>query len=170
MSDFLWPHEPQHARLPCPSPTPRVYLNSCLLSRWCHPTISSSVVPFSYCLPIFPSIRVFSNESALRIRWPKYWSFSFSICPSNEYSGLIPFWIDLFNLLEVQRTLRSLLQHRRVDAFKLWWWRRLLRVPWTARSSNQSILKEINPNSHWKDWCWSWSSNTLATWCEDLIH
>ena len=60
---------------------------------------------------IFPSIRVFSNESALHIRWPKYWSFSFNISPSNEYSGLISFTIDWFNLLSVQRTLKSLLQH-----------------------------------------------------------
>ena len=57
---------------------------------------------------------------------------------------------------------------RRINAFKLWCWRRLLRVPWTARRSNQSILKEINLNIHWKDWCWSWCSNTLATWCEEL--
>ena len=56
----------------------------------------------------------------------------------------------------------------RIDVFELWCWRRLLRVPWTARRSNQSILKEINPNFPWKDWCWSWSSSTLATWCEDL--
>ena len=57
---------------------------------------------------------------------------------------------------------------RRTDAFELWWWRRLLRVPWTARRSNQSMLKEMN--IHWKDWCWSWNSNTLATWCEELTH
>ena len=57
---------------------------------------------------------------------------------------------------------------RRIDAFELWCWGRLLRVPWTARRSNQSILKEINPNFHWKDWCWSWSSSTLATWCKNL--
>ena len=62
--------------------------------------------------PIFPSIRVFSNESVLHIRWPKYWSFSFSISPSNEYSGLISFKIDWFDLLAIQGTLRSLLQHR----------------------------------------------------------
>ena len=55
---------------------------------------------------------------------------------------------------------------RKIDAFELWSWRRLLRVPWTARRSNQSILKEIN----WKDWCWSWNSNTLATWCKELTH
>ena len=58
-------------------------------------------------------------------------------------------------------------EHRRIDAFELWCWRRLLRIPWTARRSNQSILKEISPGS-WKDWCWSWHSNTLATWCEEL--
>ena len=66
------------------------------LSWWCHPTISSSVNPFSSCLLPFPSIRVFSNESALPIRWPKYWSFSFSIGPSNEYSGLTSLRIDWF--------------------------------------------------------------------------
>ena len=57
----------------------------------------------------------------------------------------------------------------RIDAFELWCWRRLLRVPWTARRSNQSILKEINPNIHWMNWCWSWSSNTLATWCKKWL-
>ena len=56
----------------------------------------------------------------------------------------------------------------RIDAFELWCWRRVLRVPWTARRSNQSILKEISV--HWKDWCWSWNSNILATWCKELIH
>ena len=166
MSDSLWPHDLQHARPPCPTPTPKAYSNSCPLSRWCHPTISSSLIPFSSCpqsfpasgsflmsqfftsfqfssvqylsrvrlfavpwtaarqpslsitnsqslpklmsiesvmpsnrlifchpfllLPsIFPSIRVFPNESVLRIRWPKYWSFSFSISPFSE--GLIGF-------------------------------------------------------------------------------
>ena len=59
---------------------------------------------------------------------------------------------------------------RRIDAFELWCWRRLLRVPWTARRSNQSILKEISPGVHWKNWCWSWNSNTLAIWCEELTH
>ena len=59
---------------------------------------------------------------------------------------------------------------QRIDAFELWCWRRLLRVPWTTRRSNQSILKEIGPGVHWKDWCWSWNSNTLATWCKELTH
>ena len=98
----------QHARLPCPSPTPGVYSNSCPSSRWCHPTISSChhlLLPPS----IFPSIRVFSNESALHIRWPKYWSFRYSISPSNEYSGLISFRMDWLDLLAVQGILKSLL-------------------------------------------------------------
>ena len=110
MSDSLQPHGLQQARLPCPSPTPRAYSNSCSLCRFCHPTTSSSVVPF--LLPsIFPSIRVFSNESVLYIRWPKYWSFSFSISSSNEYSGLISFRLDWLDLLACQGTLKSLLQH-----------------------------------------------------------
>ena len=110
MSDSLWPHEPQHARPPCPSPAPGVYPNSCPLSRWCHSTISSSVIPFSSCPQSFP-IRVFSNELALCIRWPKYWSFSFSISPSNAYSGMVSFRMNWLDLLAVQGTLKSLLQH-----------------------------------------------------------
>ena len=111
VSNSLWPHELQYTRPPCPSPAPGVYSNSCPSSRWCHPAISFSVVPFSSCPPIPPSIRVFSNESALRIRWPKYWSFSFSISPSNEHPRLISFRMDWVDLLAVQGTLRSLLQH-----------------------------------------------------------
>ena len=61
-------------------------------------------------------------------------------------------------------------EHWRIDAFELWCWRRLLRVPWTARRSNQSILKEISPGCSLEDWCWSWNSSTLATWCEKLTH
>ena len=79
----------------CPSSTPRACSNSHPLSPWCHPTISSCVVPFSSCPRSFPSIRVFSNESALHIRWSKYWSFRFSISPFNEYSGPISFKIDI---------------------------------------------------------------------------
>ena len=170
--------------------------------------------------PIPPSIRVFSNESVLHIRWPKCWSFSFSISPSNECLGLISFRMDWLDLLAAQGTLKSLLQHhsskasillsleftphksrdiilpakiclvramafpvvmyecdwttkkaepQRIGAFELWCWRRLLRVPWAARRSNQCILKDISLNIHWKDWCWSWNSNTLATWCQ-LTH
>ena len=110
MSDSLWPRGLQQARLPCPSLSPGVCSNSCSLSRWCQPTLSSSVIPFSSCSQSFPA-SVFSNESALHIRWPKYWSFSFSISPSNEYSGLISFGIHWFDLLAVQGILKSLLQH-----------------------------------------------------------
>ena len=106
MSNSLWPRGLQHARLPCPSPTPRAYSNSCPLHRWCHPTISSSVVPFSSHFQSFQTIRVFSSELVLRIRWPKYWSFSFSMSPSSEYSGLISFRIDWFDLLQSKGLLR----------------------------------------------------------------
>ena len=110
MSYSLQLHGLQHARLLCPSSFPRVCSNSCPLSRWCHPTISSSVVHLSSCPQSFPA-SVFSNESALRIRWPKYCGFSFNISPSKEYSGLISFRMDWLDLLPVQGTLKSLLQH-----------------------------------------------------------
>ena len=101
MSNSLQPHELQHSRPPCPSPTPGVYANSCPLSWWCHPTISSSVIPFSSCPQSFPASGSFPNESALLIRWPKYWSFSFNISPSDEHSGLISFRMDWLDLLTV---------------------------------------------------------------------
>ena len=100
----------QHARPPCPSPTPGVYSSLCPLSQWCYPTII-------LCHPLlllpsnFPRIRVFSNESALCIRWPKYWCFSFNISLSNGYSPLISFRMDWLDLLAVQGTLKHLLQH-----------------------------------------------------------
>ena len=106
MSDSLRPHESQHARPPCPSPTPGVHSNSCLIEL---------VIPSSHlilCRPLLlptipPSIRVFSNESALRMRWPKYWSFSFNISPSKEHPGLISFRMDWLDLLAVQGTRKS---------------------------------------------------------------
>jgi len=110
MSDSLQLHGLQHAKLPCPSPMLGAYSNSYPPSQWCHPTISSCH-PLLLLPSIFPSIRVFPNELVLCLRWPKYWSFSFSISPSNEYSGLISFRIDWFDLLVVQGTLKSLLQH-----------------------------------------------------------
>ena len=106
MSDSLRPHGLQRFRLPCPLPTPRAYSDSCPSCWWCHPTISSSVIPLLLLPSIFPRIRVFYSESVLRIRWPKYWNFSFSISPSNEYSGLISFRMDWLDLLAVQGTLR----------------------------------------------------------------
>ena len=115
MSDSLWPHGLQHSRLPCPSPSPRVYSNSCPLSLWCHRHL---ILYHSLLLlpSIFPNITVFSNESVLQIRWPKYWSFSFSISPSNEYSGLIFFRTDTFDLLAVQGTLKNFLQYHSSEA------------------------------------------------------
>ena len=103
---LLQPHESHHARPPCPSPAPK-------------PMSIESVMPSNHLIlcrslllpSIFPSIRVFSNESAFRIKWPKYWSFSFSISPSNEHPGLSSFRMDWLDLLAVQGTLKSLLQH-----------------------------------------------------------
>ena len=111
LSDSLRPHELQHVRPPCPSPTPRVHPQ---------PMPIVSVMPSNYLIlchsllflpSVFPSIRVFSNESALHIRWPKYWSFSFNISLSNEHPGLISFRMDWLDLLAVQGTLKSLLKH-----------------------------------------------------------
>ena len=101
----------KHARFPCPSPNPRAYSNSCPLSQWCDPNISCSVIPFSSRLQSFPASKFFSNESALHIRWPKYWIFSFSLSPSKEQSGSISFRMDWLDLLAVQATFKSLLQH-----------------------------------------------------------
>ena len=103
MSDSLQPHEPQHTRPPCPSPTPGVHPNPCPLSQLVMPSNHLILCHPLLLLPsIFPSIRVFSNESALRIRRPKYWSFSFNISPSNEQPGLISFSMDWLDLLAVQ--------------------------------------------------------------------
>ena len=120
VSDSLRPHESQHARPPCPSPTPGVDSDSHPLSQRCHPAISSSVHPLLLLPSIFPRIRVFSNESVLHIRWPKYWSFRFSISPSNEYSGLISFRMDWLDLFAVQGTLKSLLQQHSLNTSILW--------------------------------------------------
>ena len=130
MSDSLWPQGLQHFRLPWPPPSPSAYSNSCPSSRWCHPTIFIALVmPSNHlvlCHPllllpsIFPRIRAFSNESALHIRWPKDWSFSFCISPSNEYSTLISLRIDWLDLLAVQGTLKSPLQHHSSKASILW--------------------------------------------------
>ena len=111
MSDSLRPHETQHARPPCPSPTLGVHWDSHPSSQWCHSALSSSVVPFSSCSQSLPA-SVFSNEWTLRTRWgPKYWSFIFSIIPSKDIPGLISFRMDWLDLLAVQRTLKSLPQH-----------------------------------------------------------
>ena len=120
VSDSLQPCELQHARPPCTSPTPGVYPNSCPSSQWCHPANLILCRPLLLLPSISPSIRVFSNESTLRMRWPKYWSFSFSISHSNEHPGLISFRTDWLDLLAVQGTLKSLLQHHSSKASILW--------------------------------------------------
>ena len=110
VTNSLRPHELQHARPPCPSPTPGVHSDSSIESAM----PSSHLIlcrPLLLLPPIPPSIRVFSNESTLRMRWPKCWSFSFSIIPSKEIPGLISFRMDWLDLLAVQGTLKSLLQH-----------------------------------------------------------
>ena len=103
MSDSLWPHEPQHARPPCPPPTPGVHPNPCPSSRWQPSNHLILYHPLLLLPSIFPSIRVFSSESVLCMRWPKYWSFSFNISPSNEYPGLISFRMDWLDLLAVSQ-------------------------------------------------------------------
>ena len=112
VSNSLRPHGLHHTRPPCPSPTSTIYPNSCPLIRWCHLILCR---PLLLLPSFFPSIRIYSNELALHISWPKYWSFYFSISPSNEYSGLFSF-IDWFDLLPVQGTLKSLLQHHSLKA------------------------------------------------------
>ena len=107
----LQPHGLQHIRLLCPSPPPRAYPNSCPLSPWCHPTISFSVVPFSSHLQSFPALGSFLISQFLASDGQSIGVFSFSISPSDEYSGLISFRIDWLDLLTVQGILKSLLQH-----------------------------------------------------------
>ena len=116
ISGSLQPHGLQDTRLPCSSPFPRVCSNSCPLSQWCHPTISSFVIPFYSSIQSFPASGSFPVSQFFAIRWPKCWSFSFHISPSNEYSGLISFRIDWFALLAVQGPLKSLLQHHNLKA------------------------------------------------------
>ena len=119
MSNSSQPHGLQHSRFPCPSPTPGAYSNSCPLSWWCHLTISSSVVLFSSRLQSFPASGSFPSESVLHIRWPKYWSFSFINSLSNDYSKLISFRINWFDLLALQGTFRRLLQHIQFEGIDL---------------------------------------------------
>ena len=115
---YVWllvTHGLQHTRLLCPPLSPWDCSNSCSLSWWCSRTISSSATAFSFCHQSFPTSG-FSSESALCIRWPKYWSFSFNISRSNEYSGLISFRIDWFDFVAVQGTHKGPLQHHTLEA------------------------------------------------------
>ena len=115
MSDSMQPHELQHARPPCPSLTPGVHSLMSIESVM-PPSHLIFCRPLLHLPPIPPSIRVFSNESSLHMRWPKYWSFSFSISSSNEHPGPISFRMDWLDLLAVQGTCKSLLQHHRSKA------------------------------------------------------
>ena len=109
MSNSMWSHESQHTRPSCPSPTPGVHPNLCPWSRWCHPTISPSVISFSFGPQCFPASGSFQRSQL-------FTSFSFSISPSNEHPGLVSFRMDWLDLLTVQGTLRSLLQHHSLKA------------------------------------------------------
>ena len=111
MSTSLGPHGLQHTRVPCPSLFPKVCSNSCPLSQWCHPTI------FILC-PLFSCLQSFLESGSFLMS--QYWSFSFSISPSNEYSGLISFRMDWFDLPAVHGTLNRLLQHHSSKASLLW--------------------------------------------------
>ena len=120
MSNSLRPHGLQHTRLSCPSTSPGACSNSCPMSWWCHPTISSSVIPFSSCLQSFPASRSFLMSQFFASGGQSYWNFSFSISLSNKYSGLISFRMDWFDLLAIQGILRSLHQHHSSQASILW--------------------------------------------------
>ena len=112
MSNSLRPHESQHTRPPYPSPTPRVHSNSCPSSQWCHPAISSSVVPFSSCPQSLPAAESFPVSQLFA--WggqSTYWSFSFSIIPSKEIPELISLRKGWLDFIAVQGTLKSLFQH-----------------------------------------------------------
>ena len=113
---ILRPHEPQHTRPPCPSPAPGVYPNSCPIESVMPSNHLTLCHPLLLLASIFPNTRVFSNESALRIRRPKYPSFSFNISPSNEHPGLISFKMDWLDFLAVQGAFKSLLQHHNSKA------------------------------------------------------
>ena len=155
MSESLRPHGQQHTRLSCPLLSPGVCSNLCPLNRWCHPTISSSVTLFSSCPQSFPAL-MFSSESAFCIKQPKYRSFSFSFSPSNEYSGLISFRVDWFDLLAVQGTLKSLIQHHSLKASVLWHTAFFLAPGFSQCKLNQTDIALI----------WIWVDMSWLTWAD----
>ena len=166
MSDSLWPHGLQHARLPCPSPTPTAYSNLCQLSQWCHPTISSSVILFSSCLQSFPALESFQWVSSSH-QVVKYWSFRFSISSSNKYSVLIPFRIDWFDLA-VQGTLKgpqfrsisSVLSFVYGPIFIHDYWKTIALTRWTFVGKVMSLLFNILSRFSAKSRTW------LSNWTE----
>ena len=154
MSDSLRPHEPPHARLPCPSPTPGVHPNPCPLSQWCHPTISSCC-PLLHLPSIFPSIRVFSNESALHIRWSKYWSFSLSIIPSKEYQGWSPLeWTGWLSLQS--KGLSRVFSNTTVQKHQFFGAQLLEKckstLQWGITSVRMAIIKKSTKLKCWRGW------------------
>ena len=121
MFNSLWPHGMQHARLPCPSPTPRVSSDLCPSSWWCHPTISLSVIPFSSCLQSFPASGCFPrSQFSHQVAKVSELQLQLQHQFFSEYSGLVSFKIDWFDLLAVQGTLKSLLQQHNSKASILW--------------------------------------------------
>ena len=142
-------------KIPCPSLSPRVCSNSCPLSWWYHPTISSCR-PLLFLPSIFPSIRVFSRELALLIRWPKYWSFSFSINPSNEYSGLISFRMDW---LQSKKAFKRLLYHHNLKATILQCWAFFM-----VQLSHAYMTTGKKHCFNCTDLCWQWCFCFLI-WC-----
>ena len=162
-SESLRPHVVHHARLLCPSLSLEVCSDSCPLSCWCHPTVSSCRLLL--LLPsFFPSIGIFPNESVLRIRWPKYWSFSFSISPSNEYSRLMSFRMGWLDLLAVQGTLKNLLQHHSLKASIFWrspfFMVQLLHAYVTTGKTIALTVDASNKEARWEAWVISW-----LRWC-----
>ena len=137
MSDSLQPHGLQHTRPPCPSPSPGPYSSVCPLSRWCRPTISSSVIPFSSCLQSFPASGSFQMTNLYSIWKNRCYFVNKGHLVKAMVFPIVMYGCDSWTIKKAECW--------RIDAFELWCWRKLLRVPWTARRSNQSILKEINP-------------------------
>ena len=157
MSDTLRPHGLQHARLPGPSLSPRVCSNSCPLSWWCHLTILSSVAPFS-CLNFSQNQGLFQWVCSL-IRWPRYWSFSFRISPSSEYSGLISLMIDWFDLLAVQGALNNLLEHHSLKTSDHRFGNKALRYEnllpgWTQLLTHVPLIPELLLISNCLEYCY----------------
>ena len=159
MSSSLQPHGLQHARPPCPSLTPRVHPNPCPLSQWCHPAISSSVVPFSSCLQSSPASGSF-QMSQLFASGGRSIGFSFSISPFNEYSGLISFRMAWLDFLAVQGTLKSLLQHHSSKAsISCYVTANICNVYCVPRTSLDRILVNpyncfIEPYTSWDSFCY----------------
>ena len=146
VSNSLRPHDSQHARPPCPSPTPRVHSDS-------HPSMKLR--------HLYLGRKVMTNlDSIFKIRDI---TLSTKVC-------LVMAMVFPVVMYGCESWTVKKAKCRRIDAFEVWCWRRLLRVPWTARRSNQSILNEISPSCSLEGWCWSWKSNILATWCEVLTH